>query len=970
MARSDKQDGRGEDRDAADAPAAVPKVGLGERAQQWLGRWIDIAQRRAIIIVAVCAVLGALMMAYTAANLTVDTDTANMLSAKLPWRQAGAELDRLFPQQSHELTVVIDGDTPERAAEAQLKLVAALKANPDLYVDVFALDADPFFRRNGLLFLDTEQVRKLSDALLQAQPFLGTLAHEPSLHSLFTLLQRAVSSPEAQGFDLAPALKHIGDSIDGAARGRSRQMSWQDLTNTGIPDLGNPRRRFIEINPRLDFSEMLPAQDAIDGVRDLAAGLHLDAAHHLKVRLTGPVALEHEELVSAGSGAILALGVGFVLMIAMLFLALRRWQLVVAAVFTLFYGLVATATFAAATVGHLNMISVVFGVLYIGLGIDYALYLCMQYRERLRAATNASAALTQSARDVGSFLVVCALTTSIGFFAFIPTAFTGIAELGLISGAGMFISLLLSLSLLPALIALLPMGASAAEAAARAAIEREAKAAAGKPRSPAAASGKHAAEHEAPVEAGSRVKLLLNRGMAFLVNLPYAHTRSIWIAAGVLGAGALALAPFVRFDYDPLNLRDPHTESVSTFRDLLKDPSVPTLTLSLITSGAPQAATEAAKLGKLPLVKQTLSLADFLPSDQAAKLAIIEDLNFALGPDLAGTPPDKYVGDDKADLQALEDLRAALTQVIGAREDDLAKALKTLNDDLIAFDAAYSAVDPDERPKMLARLRDNLLGALPSMLASLHDSLQASAFTQKDLPPDLLHRWVSEDGHYRVDIWPRQVLDTPAALQGFVDQVRAAEPGVAGAPIEYLESGHAVVKSFQQAFAFSVVAITVLLLILLRSFADMLLVLVPLVLAGLLTLAGSVLFRVPFNFANVIALPLILGVGVDYGVYIVQNGRAAATSEINLLKTASARAVFYGALITVANFGNLALSSHPGTRSMGIILSVGLAMTLFCSLILLPGLLAARARRAAAAAASAKGTLEEEDVQPGRGGKR
>lgn len=969
MATTDNKGGKGE----RPEDEATPKAGAGAgRAQIWLGRWIDIAQQRALIIVAACAVLGALMMGYTAANLSVDTNTANMLSAKLPWRQASAQLDQLFPQQSHELTVVIDADTPERAADAQFKLVAALRNKPDLFPDVFALDADPFFRRNGLLFLDTEQVRKLSDALLQAQPFLGTLAHEPSLHSLFTLLQRAVSSPEAQGFDLAPAFRHIGESVEAASAGHSKPMSWQDLTNTGIPDIGNPRRRFIEINPRLDFSEMLPAQEPMDAVRDTVGELHLEAGHHVKVRLTGPVALEHEELLSAASGAFLALGVGFALMIAMLFLALRSWQLVVAAVVTLFYGLVATATFAAATVGHLNMISVVFGVLYIGLGIDYALYLCMQYRERLRSIHDPAAALTQSARDVGSFLVVCALTTSIGFFAFIPTAFTGIAELGLISGAGMFISLVLSLSLLPALIALLPNGILTVDAAARAAVEREErKAAAGHARSPARATGKHAAENEAPVEAGSRARRILRQSMAVLINLPYAQTRAIWIGSAVLAVGAMALAPFARFDYDPLNLRDPHTESVSTFRDLLRDPSVPTLTLSLVANNAAEAAVESARLGQLPLVKQTLSLADFLPKDQAAKLAIIEDLNFAMGPDLAGAPPEKYVGDDKADLQALEDLRAALAKAVEGRNDKAAEPLKKLNDELGSFDSAYGVAELEQRPKMLARLRDNLLGALPRMLANLHDSLQASAFGQKDLPPELVHRWVSADGHYRVDIWPRQVLDNPAAMQGFVDQVRQAEPRVTGAPIEFLESGRAVVKSFRQAFSYSLAAITILLLVLLRNAIDMLLVLVPLVLAGLLTVGGSVLFRVPFNFANVIALPLILGVGVDYGVYIVQNGRGMAASGINILKTASARAVLFGALITVANFGNLALSSHPGTRSMGIILSVGLGMTLLCTLILLPGLLAARARWAAAGNADEPADARDEDTQQdqGRGGR-
>src|SRR5262249_15629302 len=147
-----------------------------------------------------------------------------------------------------------------------------------------------------------------------------------------------------------------------------------------------------------------------------------------------------------------------------------------------------------------------------------------------------------------------------------------------------------------------------------------------------------------------------------------------------------------------------------------------------------EAAAEADRLGKLPSVKQTLSLVDFLPKDQTAKLGLIEDLNFALGPDLAGTPPAKYTGDDKADIQALRDLRAALAQATKNRKDATAENFRKLDDRLASFDSSYSAISIEKRPAMLARLRENLLGALPSMLASLHDSLQASAFEQKDLP--------------------------------------------------------------------------------------------------------------------------------------------------------------------------------------------------------------------------------------------
>ncbi len=865
-----------------------------------LGAWVGLVQRGALAVVAI-AVAGVVAVAvYTAGHLSVDTDSSNMLSKDLPWRRVDSELDRLFPQQSQDLAIVIDGDTPERTEAVQRELVQSLRAHPERFNDVFAIDTEPFFRRNGLLYLDTPDLHKVADALTQAQPFLGTLAHDPSLHGLFTLLQRAITNAGAQDFDLTPALKQIADSVAAATAGRDHPLSWRNLTDSGAPQQGSGTRRFIEVNPKLDFTEILPAAAAIDTVRSIARDHQFDTPHGVRVRLTGTVALEHEELLSAGKGAALAFSVGMTLVVILLFLALRTWRLVISALVALVCGLLLTAGFAAATIGHLNMISVAFGVLYIGLGIDYALYLCMQYRELLGSGLPAHDALPRAAADVGGFMAVCAATTSLGFFAFIPTDFTGIAELGLISGVGMFISLAVSLTLLPALMALLPP--------------------------------KPSTETE-PVSArtgGSEF-------VTWLTEAPYRHGRKLWLAAAITSGGAVLLLPQVRFDYDPLDLRDPHSESVSTYRDLLADPEVPTLTLSVIAKDADEAQSIATRAAKLPLVRQAMSVSDFVPSDQEVKLAILEDLNFTLGPDLAGPPPAQYSGDDESDLQTLKNLAAALGQI-----QTPTAAKKRLLSELNRFSRRYQEGDIINRAALLSRLRASLLGTLPAMLADLHEALQAAPVAQKDLPADLVQRWVAADGHYRVDIWPRQILNNNPAIQRFVDAVRTELPQAAGAPVDFLESGRAVVSAFQHAFAYSLIAITVLLLVLLRSFADMLLVLIPLAMAGLLTMAGSVLFGVPFNFANVIALPLILGVGVDYGVYIVQRARAAAGSNVNLLRTSTARAVLFGALITVANFGNLALSSHPGTRSMGLLLTVGLGMTLVCTLVLLPSLLARR----------------------------
>jgi hopanoid biosynthesis associated RND transporter like protein HpnN len=866
--------------------------------------WIDAVQRRAAWVAGAGLLLALGLGGYTVEHLSVDTDTEHMLSAQLPWRQAEQQMDHLFPDLDPGIVAVIDGDTPEAADSAERRLVEALRTQPQRFPKVFAFETEPYFRRNGLLLLDTGELQKVADSLNQAQPFLGALDRDPSLHGLFALLDRAVTNANAAAsFDFTPAFSSIASAVDAAAAGKDDPLSWEALMGGGAGAQSEPLRRFVLITPKLDFTRLFPASTPIAAIRDLQQQLQLDPAHQVRVRLTGTVALEHEELKSAFSGGLRAFTAGMVLVTALLFLALRSLRLVAAAVITLFFGLTVTGTFAAVAIGHLNLISIAFSVLYVGLGIDYSLYLCMQYRELLAAGVAPQEALPRAATDIAGYMAVCAATTSLGFFAFIPTPFTGIAELGLIAGIGMFISLAANLTLLPALIRLMPPDPE-------------------------------------------RLKLRPTGGrLGRMLDWPYTRARAIWIGAIVLAVIAIALVPRAHFDYDPLDLRDPKSESVATFRDLLKDPNVPPLTLSVVTPDADSALAMARKLATLPLVAHALTLADFVPQNQDAKLGILEDLNLSLGPSLMGAAPNPVERPDDADMiaafhSALPGYIATLAAQPGAasRADAARALLKSLD----AFDAAATKADPEAHAALYARLRNGLLGALPAQIESLQLALQAGTVTDKDLPAALLTNWKSADGHYRVEAWPKEVLNSPAAMERFVAQVRTVAPNAVGAPIGFIESGRSVVDAFRQAFLYSFVAITILLLVLMRSVVDMLLVLVPLTLAVLLTVAGSVLLNVPFNFANVIALPLVLGVGVDYGVYFVQRGRAVAAVRVNILRTGAARAVLFGALITIASFGNLMFAAHPGTVSMGILLTLGLTMTLLCALVLLPSLLSWR----------------------------
>jgi predicted RND superfamily exporter protein len=241
-------------------------------------------------------------------------------------------------------------------------------------------------------------------------------------------------------------------------------------------------------------------------------------------------------------------------------------------------------------------------------------------------------------------------------------------------------------------------------------------------------------------------------------------------------------------------------------------------------------------------------------------------------------------------------------------------------------------------------LRQVLLTGLERRLAELSDLIRAKRVTLASLPAELRDSWIAADGRARIEVFPEGDARDPVVLDRFVTAVRSVAPDATGTPVTMREAGHLISSAFVQAGIIAVVAIALLLALVLRRPRDVLLVMLPLLLAAILTLATTVLIGMPLNYANIIALPLLFGIGVAFDIYFVMNWRAGETHH---LQSSTARAVVFSALTTVSAFGSLALSNDPGTSEMGELLAISLAMTLLCTLFVLPALLgpAHRSRR-------------------------
>ena len=942
--------------------------------------WVAVSRRNPLLALAAATVLATASLLYARGNLGLDTDTADMISADPQWRQAWIELKEAFPHLVDTVLIVVDGETPNLADRASRTLAAALAAERALVEWAVRPDALPFFERNALLYLTPGELDALSSRLAEVQPFLGTLASEPDPAGLAKLLERAsaASGPDRSRVDLAPALDAIADAADAEREGWIFEVSWRDLL-AGDAGPEPATRRFVAVKPRLDYRELLPAGPVIERTRALARELGFTAGNGVRVRVTGGPALEHEELESAARGA----GIAGVLALAMVSLVLAAglgsWRLVLATLGTLLVGLACTAGFATAAIGSLNLISVAFAVLYVGLGVDYAIHLSLRYRELVHRGAAHGEALDTAAGDTGASLVLCAVTTGLAFYAFVPTEFTGVSELGIISGTGMFVSLAATLTVLPALLTLMPLpprrdvpGTSPGGEAHRtcsAAPPVESGAGAAQAAIPPVESGAGAAQAVIPAQAGIQVSSH-RQGQEGSGTAPSGEARPPpgWASAPgrfrapvigvatVLGLGALAAAPAARFDDNPLNLRDPAAESVIAYRDLLAAGDPSPWTLSVLRSGPADAGRLARRLEALDSVKEVRWAASFVPEDQPGKLDRIEDLALMLGPDLdlAAPAPDPGAGGRRAGFERLHRAVGALaadapppsTASSSAGSSGPAPARRSWADAASRARAALDALAAGIDDAAVRSFERRLTGGLPDRIDLLSRSLDAEEVAIESFPPRLREQWIAGDGRYRLEVHPSGNLDLRPALVRFIDDVQRIAPTATGTPLVHLKSGESVAGAFVQALGSALVLVVAVLALVSRRKRDALLVMGPLLLAGALTVAAMVVLGIPFNFANVIALPLLLGIGVDNGIHMVHRARGAAGPG-GVLATSTARAVLTSALTTICGFGSLAFSPHPGMASMGAVLTIGLAATLACALVVLPAIMTPRAPEAA-----------------------
>jgi len=839
------------------------------------------------VIAAYLVIIG-LGLVYAKGHLGIDTNTDHLFARDLPWRQEQIVFNNAFPQFNDLIVAVVRDATPEGADATARALAAGVAADKTNFKDVSRPGTGRFYRNDGLLLLPQAQLATLLNSIVTAQPFLGQLSADPSAAGLFKALDLMAVGVGAGQADLKPydaQLRSFKAALDQAAAGHPQPISWQSLLTPSVAaEQGDVR--FVLIHPVLDHGTLEPGGAATAALRRIAAALPAVKSGRASVNYTGQIPLSDEQFASLTQGMVLGLVISIALITVWLILAVRSWRMIVPILITLVAGLALTLSFAAVAIGTLNLISVAFAILFVGLAVDFAIQFCVRLRDVRRRVDDPALAMVGAADEAGTQIALASVATACGFLAFAPTSFVGVAELGEIAGIGMLIAFFCTITLLPALLALT------------------------RPRGEAERIG-------FPV--GDWGDHVLKR-----------HGRPVLAVFGVLAIAGIVSVATVRFDANPLDTQNPNTEAMRTLKTLLNKSVTNPFYVDALAKDLPQARILSAKFAKLPEVSQVISGATFIPTHQTAKLAMIQQTQGILAPSLA-------TGASPAVTPAR--LRAAAAKAAAQIAKVADKLPKT--SPLLGIGTALGRLKSLPDPQLMAA-NAALVKYLPGELTRLNDALSAQRITAANLPAGLKADWFLPDGRVRVQVIPTKAAQSSAGLWKFVAATQKVVPVVAGPAATTVATAKTILGAFREAAALGAVAIAIILMIFLRSARDSALVVITLALSAFLTALFARLAGMSLDYANIIALPLLLGVGVSFNVYFVMNWRAGMK---NLLGSATARAVLFSALTTGTAFGSLAASHDRGTASLGELLLLSLLAVLIATFVFLPALLYILPRR-------------------------
>ena len=871
-------------------------------------------------------------IAITVAYLEFDTDRNNLVGGNKRYHHNYLEFQKEFPQQD-DLVVVVESENVEKNRQFVERLGARLEVarivapvQPDskktaeipLFKDVFFKGDLPMMGKKALLFVPEKDLAGLRDTLKDDLPFIQKFAQTTNLVSFFeqvnTQFRTAPRETNAQTESLVKSLPALERILQQARESLGRAGTPPSPGVTALFNAGDEAvaETYITFNhgkiflvtahaPRADLNDA-----AVERTRQLVADTKKEVSG-VNAGLTGEPVLEHDEMEQSQKDTTVA-GVVSLVLVALIFIyGYNETGRPIKAIICLLFGLAYTFAFATLAVGHLNILTITFLPMLIGLAIDFGVHLITRYEEELRHGKSAQAALTKAMVFTGQGIFMGALTTAGAFAAMAFTDFKGIREMGVICGGGLMICLIPMLTILPLMLL----------------------------------RGKqNVIDHQAGVGA-KRVRLE-----------NYWLQRPVLVTLIILAISVVAAYESRRviFDYNLLNMQSHGLSAVVYEKKLITSADKSVLFGAVVANDLDEAVRLEKAIRTLTnVVVDVQSIAGFLHQEQGEKLRLITDIKSIVAP-LQFSAPDMHPVDIYYLSRTLYSFAGYLGQAkveVGASDPELARQIVALQ--MAVQDLRRTMLEGDdlaiaERSQKLGQYQQALFDDLRTTFQILQLQDDRAPLQIADLPPALRNRFVGVHGKFllqvypKKDVWQREEqLEFVTALRTKLDPRDENKPIITGTPVQLLEYTTLLKDSYIVAAWYSLIAIAVMVLFHFRSLVAVILALIPVGL-GTLWLTGLMgALGVPFNPANIMTLPLVIGIGVTNGIHILN--RYAEERTPSILSRSTGKAVLVSGLTAIAGFGSLVLAQHQGIHSLGIIMSVGIATCMLAGLTFVPALL-------------------------------
>ena len=871
---------------------------LTARPLQWLTQ-AAICFPLATLLIAAATLVGATWLTMT--KLGFRTSRAELLNPHSDYNRRWLEYTKEFSDKE-DVVVVVEGERREQVVRALDEACRGLAQHTDLFAAVLHQTDAPKLRSKGLYYLKPEELLQIDGFLNQAGPVLQGDWSQLNLGGMAHWMSAAVAggSDSAQSQQILAAMQtelpRVTSGLS-AALGQAGEYKspWPEMSFSTPLAADASCDRLISDDGRTGFillrlteedtQSFAQNAESVKALRQVTAEVQ-SRFPGTKIGLTGLPIIEYDEMRSSERSMSAATVLSFFGVLAVMIVAFGGVRHATMAMAALVVGMVWACGCIALTIGYVNILSIAFASILLGLGIDYGIYYVTRYLQLRETVASTGQALVETAGSVGPGILTGAVTAAIAFFAAGLTEFPGVSQLGLVAGGGILLCWLAQMTVLPAMICL---------------TDRD----------------------------GVREHLPVPLNLRFWLRPLFAYPRFTLLVAVVIAAVAALGMNHLKYDYNLLNLQPVGLECVELEHRLFNQTNRSAWFAISMAASREEVFAKKEKFLQLPSVERVVEVASKLPdvADATQKTPIIAHIHQRLAnlsaqvPQIPVTPSaelDQMLAGAQAMLLSMPDGVQAMAGLQQMRE-------------------MLRQIPPKEYTRRVSEYQQTMAADLLGRLRTLQAASTPEPPQLTDLPDSVLSRFVGRSGRYLLQVYSKANIWDVEPMGRFVRDVRTVDAEVTGNPLQVYEASWHMKRSFEQAAWYALLVILPVVFLDFRRLNHVLLAALPMGVGLLETLGIMGLLDIPLNPANMIVLPLTLGIGMESGINLVHEMRCRR-GPYRGASNAVIVAVVVNSLTTMVGFGALMIAVHQGLQSLGRALTVSMGCCLFNSL-LLPNLL-------------------------------